>query len=271
MRFDAYHATIPADFEDVAGEFSRMFYLADLRPVGGRTFGYERIVGWYEGDEERLRMHYGGNGGGAHVRVQGAASPDVAKRVRIIWPNHSVSRADVCEDYQWVGAWREITSEALRIAQDACLRVTEVKGHGRGDTLYVGARSSTAMLRVYQKDVQINGSRGDPDYVRVELEVKPQKGAAKQLAAALEPREFWGVGWTREFCEWLFGDPASKVVLGTVRSPSDWERTQAWLAKQAYEALSIWANKAGGAEKMMQEMFDLRERLTSKAEADRTN
>lgn len=262
MRFDAYHATIPADADEVAGELSRLFYLSEMKPLRGRTNGYERIAGWFHGPEELVRMYWGGNGGGVHVQVQGSESPDVAKRVRIIWPEHGVSRADACEDYHWQGAWEEITATALRIAQEHRLKVTEIKGHGDGDTLYLGSRQSPAFVRIYQKAKEMMGRDADPDHVRVELEVRPGTAGAKRLLAGMQPEELWGVSeWTRKLSGWLGKLPPDRVRLGTVWRSPDVMRTRRWLVTQGLDALTDWADELGSWSELGRAMHALKAEL----------
>jgi len=255
MIWDAYFCTIEDDAQDVAAELSRLFYLADLKPISGRTYGYERIAGWFHGDDELARMYHGGNGARCSIQSKGRASIDVAKRVRIIWPHHSVSRADVRQDYHYPGAWDEITGIALRIAQEHRLRITEVKGHGHGDTLYIGSRSSVSYVRIYQKGKEMKGPDADPDHVRLELELKPGNARAKRLLAGMTPEECFGASaWTRDLALALTGIAPLEAKLGTVYDKPDLTRTRQWLVAQALNALQDWADELGGWQELGREM-----------------
>lgn len=262
MIWDAYFCTFEGDTGEVSAELSRLFYLSDMRPVPGRTYGYERILGWFHGPEELARMYYGGNGGRCSVQSKGGQAVEVAKRVRIVFPDHAVSRADVRQDYQFFGAWDEITSKAFRIAEEHGLRVTEIKGHGHGDTLYMGSRKSVSHVRIYQKAKEMMGPDADPDHVRVELELKPGNSMAKRMLATMKPAECWGASdWTRELHEVLAGIAPEKVKLGTIYRSPEIMRTRRWLVTQGLGALEHWAEELGGWAELGRAMHELKAEL----------
>lgn len=259
MIWDAYFCTYEGDVQEITAELTRLFYLAEMQPVRGRTYGYERIVGWFHGPEELARMYHGGNGGRCSVQSKGQASIDVARRMRYVFPDHSVSRADVRQDWHYQGAWEEITAMALRIAQEHGLRLTEIKGHGHGDTLYLGSRSSVSHVRIYQKAKEMMGPDADPDHVRVELELKPGNGMAKRMLARMKPEECFGSSeWTRELATALWGIPPEKVKLGTVYRAPEILRTRRWLVSQGLQALEHWAEDVGGWAALGRAMHELK-------------
>jgi hypothetical protein len=255
MKFDAYHCTIPAHPDEVQGEISRLYHLADFRPISGSTHGYERLAGWFLGSVELARMYWGGNGGGVSIQITGSGTPELVKRVRIIWPEHSVSRADVAFDVDYGGAWDELSGVALAIGRKHRLKRKEVRGHGDGDTIYVGSPASVIYCRVYQKGKELFGSWASPDHVRVEVEVKPGNSQAKRWAANMEPDEFFGAAdWTRELAVHLGQIPPDRVKLGTMWRDPDTERARRALVNQYWRIITEWTDEVGGASELLRVM-----------------
>lgn len=65
-----------------------------------------------------------------------------------------------------------------------------------GRTYYIGARSSTAYLRIYEKGIQM---KTDHRWVRVEFEFKPHKEFRKRAAALSPEAMMCGSRWATEF------------------------------------------------------------------------
>jgi hypothetical protein len=116
--------------------------------------------------------------------------------VRLHFPGHTVSRADVCEDYSAEGAFTSL---------QACIKAQKgakvwsgyqmlPDDESLGKTWAVGTRGGLAFLRLYEA-----GKMRDrlhlcrPDWVRCELETRPHYAADKAFAASMEPLHFWGL------------------------------------------------------------------------------
>src|SRR5690606_35963730 len=111
--------------------------------------------------------------------------------------------------------------------------VREAEGFPGGRTLYVGSMQSPVMARLYEKGKQMRAAFPDqaakypPGWVRLELQVRPQK-AARYEVAALEPAAIWGTAkWARSLHARVFGGGLEAVRMEN-RRPADDER--AWRA-----------------------------------------
>jgi hypothetical protein len=261
MKWDAYHCTLDVPLQVVVDELSRLYYTADFRPIQGKTHGYDRISGWFLANEELARIYYGGNGGAVSLQVKGPGTPELVKRVRIVWPTqHRVSRADVAIDFEYPGAWDDLAGHALGLAEILGLDRMEIKGYGKGDTVYIGSRSSVCYVRVYQKGKELFGEHGNPDHVRVELEVKPGNKAGKERAALMDKDQFWGVSeFSVEMLRKLEGGcMPERVKLGSEWRDPDVERARRALIRQYWKTIEAWAIDAGGASRMLRQMDEYR-------------
>jgi hypothetical protein len=257
MRFDWYAATVPGGVDEVVGAMLAEWDLAgveDSRP----KHGYERGLKVTRGDRVLAKCWWGGvNGEDVHAWASGSEAPALAELLRREWPEHRVSRADVCEDYTAPDAWEQLSGVAVEVANKHRLKLDTRGDWARnlpGRTLGVGSRDSVAHVRVYEKGVQM-AARGhtsaDPNWVRVELEVKPQKRDGKLLAAATAPSGLWGAAkWTAGLVERLGAPEVEIIKLGTVYQFPDINRSRAALLKQYGPTLTAWAEELGGWESL---------------------
>jgi hypothetical protein len=261
MKWDAYHCTVDAPVQEVIDELSRLYYSADFRPIQGKTHGYDRISGWLLANEELARVYHGGNGGGVSIQVKGPGTPELVKRIRIVWPTqHRVSRADVAIDFEYPGAWDDLAGHALGLAEILGLDRMEIKGYGKGDTVYIGSRSSVTYVRVYQKGKELFGKQGNPDHVRVELEIKPANRLGKERASTMRMQEFWGAS---EFTQEMLRKLQVCCIPDRVKLGSEWrdpevERARRALIRQYWITIETWAMEAGGASRMLRQMDEYR-------------
>jgi len=235
-RFDWYTASIDAPADHVIGSLESAFDLSEVRPSTPKN-GYERAYNVVRGDTVLARIQFGGDSVG--TRVWASASGDRAEAfagvVREHFKDHSLLRADVAVDYDEPCAWDSLSGLAIQTADAFKLKVRHVGDFHReqdGRTLYIGSRSSAAMERLYEKGKQLGQS---PDWVRLELEFKPQNARAKQVYAQATPEQMYmATKWTRHIWEVLNG-PSSSIrpaAPGTVRQPSDDDRALEFMAKQ---------------------------------------
>lgn len=139
---------------------------------------------------------------------KGEASPDLAAAVRKHFKRHTVSRADVCEDYDEPGAFERLQGIVRR-----CVGSRTKAGYVAlpddpedGRTWAVGARKGAgAYLRLYEAGkTPERRSLGRPHWVRAELEAKPHYAADKAAAAEMPPLAFWGLSaWSQRVGEAL--------------------------------------------------------------------
>lgn len=258
MRFDWYSATVHGTEADevlpvLAGGLHE---LRDVRPGRG-MHGYTRGAEVVRGDRKFASVWWGGNGGGVHVQASGADAPDTAQRIREAFPDHYVTRADVCEDYTAPGAWEYLSARAIGIADQHGIKVNFAGDWHRGQdgrTVYLGAPSSTLRARVYEKGRQVGG---DPNHVRAELVARPKGDARKQCSWML-PREFFGgAEWAKDLAFSLGVEDVKRMRLGTVYRESDTARTRNALARQYGPAVLAWVEEAGSEAAFAGELVEL--------------
>lgn len=236
MQFDWYQATIASHPSDVFSALEKAYPHTDLRPAkpaNGYTHGGELVLG----DSKLLRAMWGGVNGEAavHCISSGSNSPRFADFTRKNFPDHQVSRADVAIDYNEKDSFKRLSKLLKDFAMGTRLKTAVagdwIKGN-QGRTLYLGGRTSSTYLRLYEKGKQL-GMGANPDWTRCELEVKPSSKEGKAHLATLTPIELWGASrWSLKVAELLGHTDIARVPTGTVYTPSDDERALHYLIKQ---------------------------------------
>jgi hypothetical protein len=114
-----------------------------------------------------------------------------------MWPVHGVARADVCVDFEEGRAGFDWAAGVLTDLAGLRCKTTTITSsqYGlRARTLSIGSRNSETYQRLYEKGIK-DDPTGRPDWVRWEVEVKPQNKDRKRLAADLVPVDM--AGWSR--------------------------------------------------------------------------
>jgi hypothetical protein len=272
-KFDAYWATFWGDSSIYRGKPVDDLFLAVVADLALRLGadidhskhklpgGYQEAYSLTREGEVVCNVMSGGVGAaqGSHgIRVQGANSPEVASVVRELVPFHSVSRADVAEDYCAPDVFEEIVAIVEPIAQRLGVELERV-GAGwyphqrdKGRTLYVGSRKSAVFGRIYERGKKLlgEGQQADPNYVRVELEIKPASKAKANLCM-LQPDQMLGASaWSRELFAQLTGGTWERIKVGTIWSKPDQERTVQALAAQYGATLLRLRDQLGDADRV---------------------
>lgn len=249
MRFDYYTASIDAKPDHVLGFLNGSFEQSDIVPTAPKN-GYEKAYNVTRGDSVLARVQWDGVSVGARVwaSASGDRAPDFAGLVRSEFSDHNLLRADVAIDYCEEGAWDSLYSLGLQTADLYNLKVTHVGDYHReqdGRTLYIGSRKSAAMERIYEKGKQTGG---DPNYVRAELELKPQNARAKQVYAHATPEQMWhATKWTQHVIKVLTGSEGMQPAPpGTIRNLTDDERALDFMARQYGNILRRKLEAVGG-------------------------
>lgn len=266
-RFDWYAATIVDDPRRIAELLARELdcEVVESKGLHGYGAGFELVRELVV----RARIIYGSPGMDPtswtwergvdrppHAWASGDDTEPFVAAVRAHWPapQHWVTRADVAYDWPDGEPWGELYPELLAVAdgdyetgsnlppKPLTLRtvgdwVRELEGFPGGRTLYVGAPSSPVSVRMYEKGKQLRAAfpdRADDfplDWVRVELQLRPQK-AARQEVAALDPAELWGTSaWARAVHQRIVGEEPDVVVMQH-KTPPDDERAMRFLVRQ---------------------------------------
>ena len=271
MKFDAYWATFWGERGESGGVFHERFFHgvmdqiavrigAEIRTAArGLPGGYGQCYQLVKDEEVICHMLTGGSGAafGSHqMRVQGAWSPDLTELIRELVPAHGVSRVDIASDYCAPGLFEKVVEQAEAIGKNHRVKLERV-GEGwyphqkdKGRTLYVGSRQSVVFLRIYERGKKLlgEGVDADPNYIRIEAEIKP-KSSAKGLLAHLEPEVYFGCSnWLKELAMWLGASDMERVKVGTVWRKSDQERLVNHLGRQYWDALKMLKGSMGSAQ-----------------------
>lgn len=235
-RFDWYAATVYQDEADVVDSVASALR-CDVKP-GRPLHGYERGLDLVDLDDERhvkARVLAGGRNGNPHVFASGEDAQPVADLLRAGWPDrHHVTRVDSALDYDEPAAFDKLSALCLAVADKRRLSLDQKGDWQRenspaGRTLYVGSFKSPSLVRCYEKGKQMKGlapsqAASDAisgDWVRLELQLRPQR-AAKLTAAGASPLDVWGYGrWTRELLAEVDGYLADRVDMTPARESDD--------------------------------------------------
>jgi DNA relaxase NicK len=111
-----------------------------------------------------------------------------------------------------------------------------MEDHGR--TIYLGSRNSQVFLRIYEKGKKYAAELGIPltdelrNWIRVEVEFKPQNRKSKSLASILTPDAIWGTSaWLADFAQEAFAMEAERININQ-RRESDQQRALRFMGSQ---------------------------------------
>lgn len=251
-KFDAYCPSFSDTGHQELIEAMHDHFRTSLRleEIRGDKHGYRHGLLAKLDDQDLVRILWGGSSGAVlHCEAKGFWTPQWAEFVRSGWPEaHYLTRADVCIDLEEPGAFDKCLEAALDVMRQHNLRESlfgDWNKQEKGRTYALGSRSSLAYLRIYEKGKKDDRSR--PDWVRVELEVKPNARMRniRQKLASMEPTELWGISaWTQDLFQRLSGLAVAKVERE--RPPaSNSDKRMTWLATQCYRALKEVADRVG--------------------------
>lgn len=206
--FDWYRATVPASLSlltqtilDGIGPYPQ---ISDGK--GRFNYLYSRTI--EQGGDRAATILHGGSNGHPNVEASGYRASVLAGILRKGGP-HNVTRCDVAVDLFGDGLYRELSALGDRIADAHRIGWREItdRDPSKGNTTYLGSRQSTVFARIYEKGKADRAHHRHVDnatldaWVRVELEVKPQKDM-KAVAASMEPEAFWGISeWTSQLAQ----------------------------------------------------------------------
>lgn len=249
-RFDYYAATVQDTEQALLGALSELLR-ADVAPgqaLHGYEKGYELRTAGAGGEQTTVaRVLAGGRNGWPHVWASGDHTMPLVAALRRQWPlTHRVSRVDSALDYRGEGTWQKLLLACYRVAdppQGRKLRLDQKGDWYRQDspagrTLYVGSSSAPAMVRLYEKGKQLRGEaspaargRFDLTWVRLELQLRPER-TARTRAALAGPLDIWGYGgWTRKLLAEIEGVEVERVQMHENREADD-ERAFSYMVKQ---------------------------------------
>lgn len=268
-QFDWYQATVYATPEALIDEL-----LANLPPniirtngKGFNSFSTRADLHDLEGELFATVMHGGVN---PHPNVKSTSdhAPALAGVLRNRWPDHRVSRLDVAADGRGEGLFEDCVRLMSGVGRSYRLKGEKIipDDLDDGSTYYLGSRTSPLRVRCYEKGKQLFKETGDPvwrnffDWVRLELQVRPEKDF-KSTAAGMMPEDFWGCAqWTRDLAAGLLDLQPEAVTMKPTRI-ADHERAMRALTAQYGNTILRQVERLGSWDAFTQ---DLQLRLGAK-------
>lgn len=241
MAFDWYQCTIQdGSADEVIASILSHYELSSVRSINGQN-SYLNGALIYRGDNKIARVYWGGvNGDDPHVISTSHEAVGISSFLRSWYPDHRVTRVDVCEDYTGDGTFDLIYAALEAFALKKNLQLKQIGDYTRGvngRTLYVGSPSSVVYLRLYEKGIE--SGHPDKNWTRLEITVRPKKSTAREYFSKAPPVAFFGASaWSTELFTLLTALTVPRVVAGTVRVPTDDERSYNHMIKQYGPLLS---------------------------------
>lgn len=227
MHFDWYQATVKSSPEALKEQMRALPGVSVLRSGFGPGHGYTDKVDALDQNEVVIASMLCGGRQWPNVRGSGQFASLVADWLRGANVEHKVSRVDVAHDQDDVPGlfdrWQPLVANGAKRGHVRSRHLFLPDDPEMGRTYYAGAKTSPSMVRLYEKGLQLrkSGLEVSRDWVRLELQWRPQKGA-KQVGSKLSPEQVWGVTtWTRLVAEACIKRDVSKVDLPPVLSQLD--------------------------------------------------
>jgi hypothetical protein len=208
MRFDAYTATISGQpFNEVVEAVSKS--MGCMVSKGRPMRRFSTVANLDDGPHMAAWIGFIQHTGQVYIEGKGDTSPQLAQAIRDNFPVHGVPRADVCEDVDEEGAFERLqavirASKGPKVKAGYVALPDDVQD---GRTWSAGVRGGVSYLRLYEA-----GKHPDrlvfnrPNWVRPELEVRPQYSRDKLAASTMQPMDFWGMSaWSQKVGEAITG------------------------------------------------------------------
>lgn len=254
-KFDWYECTFfGADPLEIIRRIERAHPFAVIEPDAPK-YGYRVGQVFRHGGEPMARVWWEGNEG-VHVSTTSSHAHHLAPLLREHGV-HSVTRLDACEDWIEPGLFDRMATHLIAYAVAHGITITQLGDWVRGEarTLYLGSKQSAVRLVLYEKGYE---QGGDPNWVRLEVRVRPKGRMAREAVSKWTAGEAFGAAkWVVEALEGLGWDHLQAQSIGTVYRPSDDERARLALMKQYGGVIRRWMDEAGGVEEFHTELLAL--------------
>ena len=255
IKFDAYSATTTAaKVPEVIQAMAPVFGLfADMQLKQGKGFHQfgERLSVTEKGHEV-MAIQWGGNHGDRIMfEVKGIPTQKAVEAFRCHFP-HRVTRLDACADFDEQGAFNRLYRACMRVKKEH-----RIKGSKAGDwedfpedgrTLYLGGQQSPVRARLYEKGLHPEFRHlSRPDWVRLEVQVRPATSDQKDAYSQITPTEAWGASkWTRDLAAAVLQEHVDPHPAGSVYRLSKRDEALAWMCKQYGHHLMSLRDDLGG-------------------------
>lgn len=254
-RFDWYTATMEGR-PDTLQDALRARWGADREGFRTPRHGYHSRELWRASTGLEVDIQHGGsNPGGVCATATGAGAAAFAELMRELAPAHRVTRADVAIDWAEPSGYDRWKPVLRQVADEQRVKfVREVHDDGRGHdgrTYYLGSPTSVVRVRMYEKGLQllaegrrtgalpvlaeewVDEGRSIVDWLRLEIQVRPDGRDAKEAMARAQPGAFWGCSrWSQVLAGRVLDANVQRVRVGSVRRTADDERMLRSMARQ---------------------------------------
>jgi hypothetical protein len=251
ISVDCVSATVHDDVEALCSRLGTLLGTSPFpgRPLPGLGYAHAAQLQQASGHTRALLMH-GGQHDKPHVYAIGKEaydSPALYEALQTAYAGRWLpSRLDLALDLDHPEAFDLVVPQFIAAATRRDMTLSQMGDwiRGKGRTLYVGARSSRSLIRVYE----FNACHGYGPPCRIELQIRP-KSSTREFIATRTPTELL-----------YSSDVINVVVTGLdldleveagplspgARPPSDLDRKLNWLALQALPSLLKVLAEVGG-------------------------
>lgn len=252
VAFDAYTAT--SRLID-RGQFLRsvMWSNDEIEEAlpGHHRFKFRDVLKSHDGNSY-ASLYYGGDTHGDLVMldVKGYRTEDAVESIRSLDKPHRCTRVDARADFEFPNAFETILNPMLQIK-----KARNIYGEKRGDwdfpdkgrTMYMGANSSAARARLYEKGKEPSSLwMNRPDLVRLEAQVRPQKGAKELFAKATPLQVFGAADWMRQLAAEVLLRHIMPLKAEALKPLSSLDRKLLSMSRQYSNSLSELFRNLGG-------------------------
>lgn len=220
FKFDWYQATVRDGQGDKLASWAESLGDRVVEVPGlARKYRYRRglkVLG--KRSEDVCTVVWDADHGCSTIWASGDAAEPFVGRFRARFPEHDVTRVDVCKDFYTGLSFEDGQRRLAKIGEEVGVSMPyqdgDTRNHRAGRTQYLGSRSGLAHVRFYEKGKEVAAKHygkgweahaapqfvtsdgelfGVLGWVRLECEVRPELVEARQRLAKAERAAFWGV------------------------------------------------------------------------------
>jgi len=179
LQIDWFEATLDCPTQTIL-LYAKLIAPDGLITQGNGRHGYKRSI-IFTDDNLTFTVLDLGNGGLPHIVASGHWSETVRRMCKTMGITGRVSRVDIaCDSLEgWLPAEKRVLQWADDHPKSKLLMVGDFYRQESGRTYYVGAPSSDRRIRIYEKGIQLGEN---PEWVRVEYQLRPKERSAKEWA-----------------------------------------------------------------------------------------
>lgn len=254
-KFDWYQGTLDEDKPSqlFLDSLKNSFDLSSW--VSGKGYqGYTNSLHLRRGSNDLCLVAFGGNDG-VHVRGSSENSLIVSEVMRKHYVTHKVSRIDSCIDFDESGCFDKMAKKMIEFANNKKPQPLKISmlgdwANGKARTLYIGSRKSQIYIRLYEKGYESSQKLGleveRPNWVRFEVEYKPQKEKPRRMAQGFSADDIFRISYLPELMDSFEMDFGSQILTYN-KSYTDEEKARYFLLKQYGATIANWVKDEGGS------------------------